>query len=195
MGHSQADKAITHERIVAIAAKRFRELGFDGIGVADVMTEAGLTVGGFYKHFESRDALVTEALAASFLDTRPVEFRAKRSLRKAIRDYLSPLHRDNLGSGCPFTALLSDVGRGNLAIREVYTVRLKSMFDLLETLLPADIAAARRPKIMLLFSACVGAMGLSRAITDLSLSNEILDSVADELVQLVTERRAQAKAA
>ena len=66
MGHSQADKAQTHERIVAIASRRFRERGLEGIGVADVMKEAGLTVGGFYKHFDSREALVVEALAASF---------------------------------------------------------------------------------------------------------------------------------
>ena len=66
MGHSQAEKAATHQRIVDVAARRFRELGLDGIGVADVMKEAGMTVGGFYKHFESRDELVTEALGAAF---------------------------------------------------------------------------------------------------------------------------------
>src|ERR1700761_7725750 len=66
MGHSQADKARTHARIVELAAAKFREKGLDGIGVADLMKEAGVTVGGFYKHFASRDALVTEAVAEAF---------------------------------------------------------------------------------------------------------------------------------
>ena len=66
MGHSQADKAQTHERIVEIAARRMREQGLEGVGVAELMKEAGLTVGGFYKHFASRDALVAEAMQATF---------------------------------------------------------------------------------------------------------------------------------
>ena len=66
MGYSKSDKAETHARIVSVAAKRFRELGLEGIGVADVMKEAGVTVGGFYKHFDSRDELVVEALATAF---------------------------------------------------------------------------------------------------------------------------------
>ena len=68
MGYSKKDKAETHTRIVTVAAKRFRELGLEGIGVADVMKEAGVTVGGFYKHFDSRDELVVEALATAFQD-------------------------------------------------------------------------------------------------------------------------------
>ena len=68
MGHSKRDKQTTHERIVRVAAKRFRERGLEGIGVADVMKEAGVTVGGFYKHFGSRDELVVEALATAFKD-------------------------------------------------------------------------------------------------------------------------------
>ena len=68
MGYSKSDKAETHTRIVSVAAKRFRELGLEGIGVADVMKEAGVTVGGFYKHFDSRDELVVEALATAFQD-------------------------------------------------------------------------------------------------------------------------------
>src|SRR5260370_32853972 len=68
LGYSKSDKAETHARIVSVAAKRFRELGLEGIGVADVMKEAGVTVGGFYKHFDSRDELVVEALATAFQD-------------------------------------------------------------------------------------------------------------------------------
>lgn len=93
MGHSQAEKAATHQRIVDVAARRFRELGLDGIGVADVMKEAGMTVGGFYKHFESRDELVTEALEVAFKSLDIWEARAE-NLAQAVRDYLSEAHRD-----------------------------------------------------------------------------------------------------
>src|SRR5258708_35125247 len=108
MGHSRRDKQTTHERIVRVAAKRFRERGLDGIGVADVMKEAGMTVGGFYKHFESRDELVTEALSAAFTSLDAWEARAE-NLAQAVRDYLSEAHRDAPGKGCALGALLGDV--------------------------------------------------------------------------------------
>lgn len=184
MGHSQAEKAATHQRIVEVAARRFRELGLDGIGVADVMKDAGLTVGGFYKHFDSRDDLVVQALAASFVDVDGWEFRAKASLRKAIRQYLSEGHRDNLDTSCPLSSLMSDVGRSSDEARDVYTARLKKIFDLVETLLPPQILEERRPKVLFLFSACVGAMGLARAVSDPKLSKQILNNVADELIAL-----------
>ncbi len=88
MGYSKSDKAKTHTRIVKVAAKRFRELGLEGIGVADVMKEAGATVGGFYKHFDSRDELVVEALATAFLDLDRWEEHTD-TLTKALENYLS----------------------------------------------------------------------------------------------------------
>src|SRR5271170_2594903 len=107
MGYSKSDKAETHTRIVNVAAKRFREVGLEGIGVADVMKEAGMTVGGFYKHFASRDELVTEALEVAFESLDAWEARAE-SLARAVRDYLSEAHRDAPGKGCALGALLGD---------------------------------------------------------------------------------------
>src|SRR5712675_1269442 len=92
MGYSKSDKAETHTRIVRVAAKRFRELGLEGIGVADVMTEAGVTVGGFYKHFDSRDELVVEALATAFQDLDRWEEHTD-TLTKLLENYLSEEHR------------------------------------------------------------------------------------------------------
>jgi AcrR family transcriptional regulator len=105
IGYSKSDKAETHARIVKVAAKRFRELGLEGIGVADVMKEAGVTVGGFYKHFHSRDELVVEALATAFLDLDRWEEHTE-TLTKALENYLSEEHRDAPGSGCALGALL-----------------------------------------------------------------------------------------
>ena len=99
VGYSKRDKIDTHTRIVSVAAKRFRELGLEGIGVADVMKEAGVTVGGFYKHFDSRDELVVEALATAFQDLDRWEEHTD-TLTKLLENYLSEGHRDAPGTGC-----------------------------------------------------------------------------------------------
>src|ERR1700676_2327679 len=120
MGYSKSDKAETHTRIVKVAAKRFRELGIEGIGVADVMKEAGVTVGGFYKHFESRDELVVEALATAFQDLDRWEEHTD-TLTKLLENYLSEEHRDAPGTGCGLGGGLGDMSRGSRSWRAVYT--------------------------------------------------------------------------
>src|ERR1700688_3501563 len=115
MGYSQAQKETTHKRIVSIASKRFREKGLAGFGIAELMKEAGLTVGGFYKHFDSRDDLVAEAVTSAFGDwQRRVEAAAVSggpsvSLAEIINDYLSDAHRKNPGTGCAFSALAPEI--------------------------------------------------------------------------------------
>src|SRR4029077_10644140 len=116
MGYSKAQKARTHKRIVAIAAKRFREKGLAGFGIAELMKEAGLTVGGFYKHFDSRDDLVAEAVSSAFGNwKRRVEAAHSGghsvSYAKLIDDYLSEAHRNNPGTGCGFSALAPEIAR------------------------------------------------------------------------------------
>ncbi|WP_244179562.1 TetR/AcrR family transcriptional regulator [Paraburkholderia aspalathi] len=181
----------THQRIVNVAARRFREVGLEGISVADVMTEAGLTVGGFYKHFESRDDLVVEALAAALADTDTWQIAHRSNLRKAILSYLSEAHRDALSESCALAALVNDVSRSSEAARDTYTIRLRRAFEFFEKLLPTDLAESRRPKAMLLFSACVGALGLSRSVSDPKFSKQILANVADELIGLYATQRAR----
>src|ERR1700684_130139 len=105
MGHAKRDKQTTHERIVSVAARRFRERGLEGIGVADVMKEAGVTVGGFYKHFGSRDALVVEALATAFKDLDVWEENTP-DMAHLLQNYLTEAHRDAPGAGCALGALL-----------------------------------------------------------------------------------------
>ena len=110
MGYSQAQKERTHKRIVAIASKRFREKGLAGLGIADLMKEAGLTVGGFYKHFDSRDELVAEALSDAFGTWQRQKEAAESSgkplsFEKLIDDYVSDVHRKNPGAGCAFSPL------------------------------------------------------------------------------------------
>src|SRR5260370_16590698 len=116
MGYSKAQKARTHKRIVAIASKRFREKGLAGLGIAELMKEAGMTVGGFYKHFDSRDELVAEAVSSAFGDwQRRVDAAASGgppvSYAELIDDYLSDVHRKDPCTSCPFSALAPDIAR------------------------------------------------------------------------------------
>src|SRR5580765_2183475 len=137
MGHSKQDKQTTHERIVTVAAKRFRERGLEGIGVADVMKEAGVTVGGFYKHFESRDELVVEALATAFKDLDVWEEHTA-DMAQLLQNYLTEVHRDAPGTGCAIGALLGDMTRGSKSVRALYTARVKRSVAFLSALLPSS---------------------------------------------------------
>jgi len=104
VGHSKAEKTETHKRIVKIASKRFREDGLAGVGISELMKEAGLTVGGFYKHFDSRDDLVAEAVSSAFGTWKRQKDAAASggapvSYEKLIDEYLDEWHRDNPGTG------------------------------------------------------------------------------------------------
>jgi TetR/AcrR family transcriptional repressor of nem operon len=186
MGHSQADKALTHRRIVEIAARRFREKGLDGIGVADLMKEAGLTVGGFYKHFASRDALVAEAVeACSGRWKEQADVAAAGgpplSLDKLVGDYLSPSHRDNGGDGCVFSALAPDLARSGEETRAIASAQLDWNIDLVAGLMAEGDDADKRERAILAYSAMVGAVALARVAAGQALSDEILETVVKRL--------------
>ena len=186
MGYSQAQKEKTHRRIVAIASKRFREKGFAGFGIAELMKEAGLTVGGFYKHFESRDELVAEALSDAFGSwQRHKETAASRgqplSFEKLIDDYVSDAHRKNPGVGCAFSALAPEIARSDRRTRGLTSEQVSDNIKLIVGLLPGKDKRAARARAILTFSALVGAMSLARAVSDETLSQEILKTVADRL--------------
>jgi TetR/AcrR family transcriptional repressor of nem operon len=183
MGYSKSDKTETHTRIVSVAAKRFRELGLEGIGVADVMKEAGVTVGGFYKHFNSRDELVVEALTTAFQDLDRWEEHTD-TLTKGLTTYLSEEHRDGPGTGCALGALLGDMSRASRSAKAVYTERLKRTLAYSTGLVPADGNSDRRARAILTISAMLGAINLSRAVSDPNLSREILRKTRDQLIIL-----------
>jgi len=166
-----------------VAAKRFRERGLEGIGVADVMKEAGVTVGGFYKHFDSRDELVVEALATAFQDLDRWEEHTE-TLTKALENYLSEEHRDAPGAGCALGALLGDMSRASRSAKAVYTARLKRTLAHSTGLVPPNGNSDRRARAILTISAMLGAINLSRAVSDPNLSREILQRTRDELISL-----------
>ena len=184
MGYSKSDKAETHTRIVSVAAKRFRELGLEGIGVADVMKEAGVTVGGFYKHFGSRDELVVEALAAAFKDLDVWEEHTA-DMAHLLQNYLTEAHRDAPGTGCAMGALVGDMTRGSKSARVLYTARVKRSLAFSSALLPSNRRSDKRRRALLILSALLGAINLSRAVSDPNLSREILHGVREELIGLL----------
>jgi TetR/AcrR family transcriptional regulator, transcriptional repressor for nem operon len=186
MGHSQAEKAQTHERIVQIAATRLRERGLEGIGVAELMKAAGLTVGGFYKHFASRDDLVAEAIGSIFsvwqdkVDAAAAN-GVKLTFTQLVDDYLSHRHRDDPGGGCVFSALAADLARGDAKTRAIATEQIRRDLALLAGLLANQEPGSARDLAILAFSAMVGAVSLARVVSSDALSHEILQTVGGRL--------------
>src|ERR1700682_6389012 len=126
MGASQAAKAATHDRVLDIAAARIRRDGIEGLAVADLMKEAGLTHGGFYRHFDSREHLVSEAAQRALSQGSAWTIKAagrgrQRGYTQPINGYLSARHRDHPESGCGVAAVAADVARAGGAARASYT--------------------------------------------------------------------------
>jgi TetR/AcrR family transcriptional repressor of nem operon len=191
MGYSKAQKTRTHKRIVAIASRRFREKGIAGFGIAELMKEAGLTVGGFYKHFDSRDDLVAEAVRSAFGGWQGrVDAAASGgppvSYAELIDGYLNEAHRKNPGTGCAFSALAPEIARSDRRTRALTSEQVRKDLELIAGLLPGKDKRAARSRAILTFSALVGAMALARAVSDESLSREILKTVAELLKSLRT---------
>ncbi|MGH7073234.1 MAG: TetR/AcrR family transcriptional regulator [Stellaceae bacterium] len=174
------------ERIVKVAAKLFRERGFDGIGVADLMKEAGLTHGGFYGHFASKEDLAAEACGRA-LDkslqkwSATIEKAPGEALSKIVDSYLSEAHRDGPGSGCVVAALGSDLGRQAPPIRRVATAGIDAFIGQLMRLVPGKSKSARRRQALSGFAAMVGAVTIARAVDDPALSKDMLEAVASSL--------------
>ncbi len=187
MASSRAEKARNHDRILELASARFREAGIDGVGVADLMKEAGLTHGGFYRHFRSREDMVAEVVERAMENGRKVFDPITRSkderravLAGLIDRYLSPAHRDRISTSCPVTALARDVARSNDRARRAYTQSVASFLGVLTKLAAGDRPRARRAKAIGALSTLVGALSLARAVNDEALSAELLKSAAAE---------------
>jgi TetR/AcrR family transcriptional regulator, transcriptional repressor for nem operon len=183
---SREEKAKTHERILEVASERIREQGLDRPAVAEIMQAAGLTHGGFYKHFESRDDLIAEATESALVasDRRVHELTddAQDPLAAFVDWYLSAEHRDDPGTGCSIAALGDDVRRGDERLRSAYRQQLERYIEKLEELLGEDEHA--RQHAIHAVSALVGAIVISRAVDDETLADEILNAVNKSIGEL-----------
>lgn len=173
------------ERVINVASRLFREHGFDGIGLKDLMKGAGLTQGGFYKQFASKDDL------AALASRRALEGATRRwsdaaadtsdPLESIIRFYLSKDHSGEKAEGCPLVALGSDAARQTAEVRRPFEDGIRAHFEVLEELIGEGDDRARSEKAMAILSMMVGAVTLSRIIEDEALSTGVLDAAASEV--------------
>ena len=173
------------EKIVEVASALYRKHGFDGIGVADIMKKAGLTHGGFYGHFSSKDNLAAEACTSALRGSMDSWIGAseKAGFEAAVRNYLTPIHRDDCAKGCLFAALGSDIVRQPRTVRHAMTEGFRTMIDRLARMLPGGSAQARREHTLATMAGLVGALILSRAVDDSELSDQILEASAKTFVR------------
>jgi TetR/AcrR family transcriptional regulator, transcriptional repressor for nem operon len=176
--------AANREKIVEVASTLFRKHGFDGIGVADIMKAAGLTHGGFYGHFESKDDLAAEACSRAIRRSWEawINPSSDGGSEAIVRNYLIPSHRNDRAHGCLFAALGSDIARQPRSVRHAVTEGLRGTIDRLLSLMPGRSAAIRRKRAMATMSGLVGALILSRAVDDPELADEILQAATIALV-------------
>jgi TetR/AcrR family transcriptional regulator, transcriptional repressor for nem operon len=185
-GHKQA----TRQRILEAAGRRFKQDGIDGSGVAAVMSDAGLTNGAFYAHFESKEDLVANVLADQLraqresFDDQPSD---RAGLEGFVRSYLSPEHRDQFADGCPSAALLDEIARRATDTRDVFTEEVMGVVDDIASRLdPTDVEAARADALTV-FGLMIGTLQLARALTDRDLSDQLLARGQETALRLLDE--------
>ena len=174
MGHSQAEKAKSYQRILDAAALQLRQAGLAGVGIGELMKSVKLTHGGFYGHFTSRDDLIAAALDKALVEGETSSLRAgkgPRTLKSFLNSYLSKAHRDNPGSGCAVSALAGDVARADQRSREIMTKHVAHYFDTIGDLLEDEDATGFAMSVM---CTVVGALTLSRVISDEEMSDKVL---------------------
>ena len=189
MRYSREHKQETHDRIVKKASVRLREKGAHGIGVADLMKEAGLTHGGFYAHFDSREALVIEAFAYAM--DRSMEHWRKQSgqvppekqLTQVVETYLSALHRDNPGHGCSIPALGAEIARESPKTRKAFAAKLDEMIELIADFIPDAPRKAARKQAIATLATMAGTMLLARIAGSSELSDEVLKAGRDSALE------------
>jgi TetR/AcrR family transcriptional repressor of nem operon len=189
MRFEKGHKAATRQRIIEVASERFRKDGVAAVGIAGVMADAGLTHGGFYAHFGSKEDLVREAMTAAFEATKTRHEGAfahgKTGLEQRIRHYLRPSHRDAPERGCAAAALVAEVARHDPATREAFTVQFEAMIGRIAGHLPEALPeAARRSTAVGIFGTMLGALQLARAVADPALSDAILESGIQAAIKL-----------
>jgi TetR/AcrR family transcriptional regulator, transcriptional repressor for nem operon len=183
-----AAKAASHERIIDAAARAIRRSGYDGTGVADIMKEAGLTHGAFYAHFESREAMLAEAadragaesnsLAASAIAAAPSD----QALQALMQVYLSQEHLESMETGCPISALGSEMPRQSPEVRSAATRRIKEMIDLVARQFPDWGQPSAHERALVTVATMVGTLILARAVNDSALSDALCKASLKSLV-------------
>ena len=190
VGTSQAAKAASHDRILDIAAARIRRDGIDSLTVAQLMKEAGLTHGGFYRHFDSREHLVAEAAQralsqGSTWTMASGRLGGRRGFTKLIDGYLSAWHRDHPESGCGVAGIAADVARSGGSARDAYTHQVQVCLAVLADLVDNPDRQVGERDAVLTLSVLVGAISMARAVDDPDLSQQILANAVAALTERI----------
>jgi TetR/AcrR family transcriptional repressor of nem operon len=197
MRYPVEQKAETHEKIIKAAARSFREHGSEGQGLARLMEDAGLTHGGFYRHFESKEDLYVDAIARGFQETadRLVAAAATapqgQQLSAIIECYLSPKHLENPGRGCVLSTLSAEIARQRPAVRARINIAMKSYRERLLPFFPGKSDAEKRRQFMVLFPAMAGVLMAARAMTDPAARKEILSEARRFYISAFAEQNAK----
>src|SRR5258707_6407980 len=173
---SREKAAENRERIVDTASRLFREKGFDGVGLDAIMKDAGLTHGGFYGHFGSKDDLAAEAVTRALERSKQGRFT---NLDDLVSDYMSERHRADRANGCPVAALGADIARQGKGVRHGLTAYVRAQLDRYARLFRDGSTASRRKRAIATLAGMIGALTLARAVDDASLSDEILAAARD----------------
>ncbi len=188
MKRSKEDAAETRRHIVATAAREFRDKGLQ-LGVADLMSSAGLTHGGFYRHFESKDELIGEACAEgmralidSFEESASRTKPRDAALKKLINRYMSTAHRDESASGCPVAALGTELARSSDTVRARVSHEASRLVKLIASLLDAKQFDDVESEALCIMTCMLGAVIMARIIPDTRTSSALLRRTADTLI-------------
>jgi len=193
MRKSREETAQTRQRIVEIGGIEFRRNGIAGTGLADVMSAAGLTHGGFYRHFDSKQALVKECLNNALdslrasIETSIATRPGRAGILFALDDYLSAAHRDGEET-CPFVSLGSELARAGEEVRNAATAAFLQLADMIASHLDDLPPAAAKKEALVLLSSMVGAMTMARLVSDEDVSAEILTQMRKTLAQRVRRK-------
>jgi TetR/AcrR family transcriptional repressor of nem operon len=177
MRFEKGHKAETRRRIIETAAARFRKDGVAATGIAGLMADAGLTHGGFYAHFPSKEALVGEAVAAALASAKAGAVLEESGLEAYIASYLQKAHRDTPEQGCPAAALAPEIARHDESVRADFTQGLEAIFARIAAKLPDIVPEpARWDMAVGIFGVMMGTLQLARAVSEKQLSDRILES-------------------
>lgn len=170
----------------------FRERGYEGVGVDSIMNEAGLTAGGFYAHFDSKEALFAEAIETALAEGRSARdgqssaLAGMDPLQALIKGYLSRMHRDQPAAGCPLPSLTPDVARSGEATRESYEQQFLRYLAAIEAILPEG-TKHKRETALGIAAQCIGGLMIARAVKDEKLSDQILKAGRQAATKLCNE--------
>lgn len=190
MRFEKGHKETTRRRIIETASARFREDGVAATGIAGLMADAGLTHGGFYAHFSSKEELVREAAAAALAGARSNTVLEESGLEAYIRHYLRNAHRDAPGRGCAAAALAPEIARHDDATRADFAQGLETIFGRIAEKLPQTVPDGERwDRAVGIFGVMMGTLQLARAVVDKKLSDRILESGITAALRMAAARK------